>query len=141
MIPRISLMELYLIETLRAKGVEDDLILQKVQARDVTAFAPYHEQFDFRDLYALDEAGILVDVLEKGYKVKFLTYTGLVNILALKFNRREGEDYVADQFTISELNLSQEEIATLTDMLSANWSLTVEGNVVSIEPLAKPDLL
>ncbi|HZW68270.1 MAG TPA: hypothetical protein VFF20_06665 [Pseudogracilibacillus sp.] len=140
MFPRISLMELYLIETLRANGVTDDLIIERVKARDVTEFAPYHEQFDFADLYALDEAGILVEVLEKGYKVKFLTYTGLVNILELKFNKKKGEDYLADQFTISGLHLSAEEIATLGHILSDNWSLTVQEDGVTIEPLAKPSL-
>lgn len=140
MFPRISLMELYLIEILRANGVTDELILERVKARDVTAFMSYHEQFDFKDLYALDEAGILADVLEKGYKVKFLTFTGLVNILELKFNKKEGEDYVVDQFTISKLQLSAEEIATLRVILSENWSLSVQEGRVTIEPLAKPAL-
>lgn len=118
MIQKITLMELYLIETLRANDISNEEIIKQVQARTIENFKQYDEQFDFTGLYALDESGILNEVLENGYEIKFLTFTGLVNVLNLVFNKRENEDYKVKDFTISHLQLTEEATTTLTQMLS-----------------------
>lgn len=138
MVQKITLMELYLIETLRANRVSETKIIKQVQARNVEQFKQYDDRFDFTGLYALDEAGILKDVLENGYEIKFLTYTGLVNVLNLVFNKRENEDYQVDNFTISHLQLAEEATARLVQMLSNNWILSTDNNGITIKPLANP---
>lgn len=69
MVKKITLMDLYLIETWRSNGVFDVEIIRQVQARNI-------ERFNFTGLYGLDEAGILKEVLKNGYEIKFLNYTG-----------------------------------------------------------------
>lgn len=138
MVQKITLMELYLIETLRANRISETEIIRQVQARNIEQFKQYDDRFDFTGLYALDEAGILKDVLENGYEIKFLTYTGLVNVLNLVFNKRENEDYQVDNFTISHLQLAEESTARLVQMLSNNWILSTDDNGITIKPLANP---
>lgn len=138
MVQKITLMESYLIETLRTNGISEAEIMKQVQSRTVEQFKQYDNRFDFTGLYALDEAGILKDVLENGYEIKFLTYTGLVNMLELRFNKHEQKDYVAEDFTIFQLQLTKEELATLSQMLSNNWMLSSHDEGITIKPMAKP---
>lgn len=138
MINKITLMESYLIETLRANGISDEKILAKVRARKIEEFAQYDERFDFAGLFTLDEVGILENILENGYEIKFLTFTGLVNMLQLKFNKIENEHYKVENFTIVDLQLTKEEARTLEQMLSSNWSLSSENSSVTIKPIANP---
>lgn len=138
MINKITLMQSYLIETLRANGISDEKILAKVRARKIEEFAQYDERFDFAGLFTLDEVGILENILENGYEIKFLTFTGLVNMLQLKFNKIENEHYKVENFTIVDLQLTKEEARTLEQMLSSNWSLSSENSSVTIKPIANP---
>lgn len=138
MIAKISLMELYVIETLRANNIPDDEIIAQVKAKNIDSFVQYDERFDFTILYTLEEAGILETALHDGYEIKFLTFTGLVNILNLVFNKREHEDYDIANFTISRLQLSEEETITLTQMLSSNWTLSSDNSGLKIRPIVQP---
>jgi len=139
MIHHITLMELYLIETLRTNGITNEEIIKKVTNGDVESFKQLNEEFDFTELFSLAKAGLLEDILTKGYQVKFMTFTGLVNVLQLKFNKNEHEDYTVENFTITNLRLSEEEIATLTQMLSNNWVVTTTGCGIMIKPVAQPE--
>lgn len=140
MVEKITLMELYLIETLRAKGVSDAEIMSKVKARNIDDFKKYHEQFDFTGLFALEEAGKLESILENGYEVTFLTFTGLVRILDLKFNKKERQDFKVKDYTVSELQLREDESATLKQILSPNWILSMSSEGVMISPIATPKI-
>lgn len=130
-------MELYVIETLRANEITDNEIITRTKAKDINDFKRYDERFDFTVLYTLDEAGILKSALNDGYEVKFLTFTGLVNILSLMFNKRENEDYDVEDFTINRLQLSEEETATLTQILSSNWVISTDHSGVNIRSITQ----
>lgn len=136
MVHKISLMEVYVIETLRANGISDETIIQKVKEKKLDEFKQYHDRFDFTLLYELEQLGILKDVLENGYEIKFLTFTGLVNVLRLKFNKEENEDYHVENFTVLNLSLSEQETDVLKQMLSNNWRLTTIDNYVMIQPIS-----
>lgn len=136
MVHKISLMEVYVIETLRANGISDETIIQKVKEKKLDEFKHYHDRFDFTLLYELEQLGILKDVLENGYEIKFLTFTGLVNVLRLKFNKEENEDYHVENFTVLNLSLSEQETDVLKQMLSNNWRLTTIDNYVMIQPIS-----
>lgn len=133
---KISLMEAYLIETLRANNIKDEEIMQKVKEEKVDEFHHIHEKFDYTGLYALEKQGILEEVLQNGYEIKFLTFTGLVNILRIKFRREENVDYDVKDFTISNLNLSNEETENLMQIASSNWEITQTNSGVTIKPIA-----
>lgn len=130
-------MELYVIETLRANEITDNEIITRTKAKDINDFKRYDERFDFTVLYALAEAGKLKSALNDGYEVKFLTFTGLVNILSLMFNKRENEDYDVEDFTINRLQLSEEETATLTQILSSNWVISTDHSGVNIRSITQ----
>lgn len=136
MVHKISLMEVYVIETLRANGISDETIIQKVKEKKLDEFKQYYNRFDFTLLYELEQLGILKDVLENGYEIKFLTFTGLVNVLRLKFNKEENEDYHVENFTVLNLSLSEQETDVLKQMLSNNWRLTTIDNYVMIQPIS-----
>lgn len=141
MIPKITLMDLYVIETLRKNGLSDQTILEKVRNKEVESFKKYNDRFDFTVLYELEDAGVLADVFKKGYQVKFLTFTGLVNVLKLKFNREEGVDYEAEDFTITNLQLEEEELEVLKQIVSKNWIVSRNRSGVIIEPVEQPPIL
>lgn len=140
MLEKITLMELYVIETLRANGIADEAILEKAQAGEVEEFAHYNEKFDFTILSDLAKAGRLEKIITDGYEVTFLTFTGLVNILKLKYNKIEEKDFKVKDYTVSELQLADEELATLTQLLSPNWTLTKLTSGVTISPIATPQI-
>lgn len=140
MVEKITLMELYLIETVRAKGLTDEMILQKIEAEDIESFQQYDERFDFTGLLTLHESGSLERILREGYEVTFLTFTGLVNILQLKFNKIENKDYVVKDYTISQLKLTDTDRKTIEQMLSPNWSLTNNDEIVTIFPVVTPKM-
>lgn len=141
MIPKITLMDLYVIETLRKNGLSDQTILEKVRNKEVESFKKYNDRFDFTVLYELEDAGVLADVFKKGYQIKFLTFTGLVNVLKLKFNREEGVDYEAEDFTITNLQLEEEELEVLKQIVSKNWIVSRNRSGVIIEPVEQPPIL
>lgn len=130
-------MEAYLIETLRANDIKDEEILRKVKDKKVEEFKTIHEKFDFTALYALDEADILEEILRDGYEIKYLTFTGLVNLLKIKFDRHENEDYDVEDFTITNLQLDEEEAKTLSQFVSKNWQVTKLDSGIMIQPVHK----
>lgn len=141
MLPKITLMDVYVIESLRKKGVSEQTIIEKVRNHEVEAFHRYEEGFDYTVLYALEEEGILEKVLQEGYEVKFLTYTGLVNLLELLFDKKENIDYQTEDFTVYELKLEGEELEKLKQMVSKNWTVLEENGFVTIKPLYQPPTL
>lgn len=132
----ISLMEVYLIETLRKNNVTDETIIEKVRAKQVSHFQQYNDKFDFEWLYELEQRGVLEEVLEKGYQIKYLTFNGLVNLLRLKFNKEEKRDYIVENFSVKELVLPVEDKGALKRMLSNNWCLAENEGKISIQPIS-----
>lgn len=133
MVAEITLMEVYLIEILRKNNVQDDNILKKIRGRRAEEFAQYHADFDFSLLYHLDESGILEDVLQKGYRVKFLTFTGLINVLEIKFGKIEGVDFEIDNFKVKNLHMDEKDNDVLRTMLSRNWDMKVLPDGILIQ--------
>src|SRR5699024_2705696 len=101
----ITLMDAYAIENLRSYGYSNDQILSKVQANDIEEFKKVKENLDFSLLIGMDESIGLKTLLEDGYKVKFLTFNGLKNLIKLKFGKIAEEDDQVDEFKLSGLKL------------------------------------
>ncbi|WP_156289475.1 hypothetical protein [Oceanobacillus salinisoli] len=124
-IPKISLMEAYMIETLRSKGVTDQ---ELIEGEDISAWNRLHESFDFQDLLRLREKDPIAfqTMVEEGYQVKFVTFNGLKNLLKLKFNKMDEVDYQTTESGIRGLYLNTEERHQLTSLLSKNWTVHEE---------------
>src|SRR5699024_7974168 len=98
-----------------------------------SSFAYVHDTFDFTLLHEL--ADEIDAILDEGYEVSFLTFKGLYSLLELKFNKEKDVDYDVEEFTISRLQLTEAEITTLKQLVSANWEIEIKEDGVTIAPV------
>lgn len=122
---KISLMEAYLIETLRNNGVSNEEIVSKLRTGNVEVWQELHEHFDFNELLPLATRDIdrFKEMLDQGYQVKFVTFNGLKNLLRMRFGKEQDEDYELMEKGIHNLVLEQGQLETVKQMLSGNWVL------------------
>lgn len=130
----ITLMEAYAIETLRGNGVDNDTIIKNIKANELEDFKAIKENMDFDALVELSKNADFDSIVKDGYKVKFLTFNGLKNLIKMKFGKFADEDYQVDEFTISGLDLDESQIKDLTNVLSSNWRLSEEAGGVTVQP-------
>ncbi|MEK0291542.1 hypothetical protein P5F77_13865 [Caldifermentibacillus hisashii] len=122
---KISLMDAYMLETLRRKGITNQQLLTE---KDFKVWNYLHESFDFSHLQSLREKDptAFQTVVEEVYQVKFVTFKGLINLLKLKFQKVEEQDYQTTERGIRGLYLNDEERHQLTNLLSKNWTIQEE---------------
>lgn len=122
---KISLMDAYMLETLRREGITNQQLLTE---KDFKVWNYLHESFDFSHLQSLREKDptAFQTVVEEGYQVKFVTFKGLINLLKLKFQKVEEQDYQTTERGIRGLHLNDEERYQLTNLLSKNWTIQEE---------------
>lgn len=130
----ITLMEAYAVETLRSNGISNEKIINNVKANDLEEFKAVKENMDFDALVALNESADFESIINDGYKVKFLTFNGLKNLIKMKFGKFANEDYQLEEFVISGLELSEQQKKDLENMLSANWTLEDQPSGVTVKP-------
>jgi hypothetical protein len=122
---KISLMDAYMIETLRSKGVTDEELIEQ---KGIEVWNRLHDSFDFHDLIRLREKDPVAfqTIIEDGYQVKFVTFNGLKNLLKLKFNRMDEIDYQTTEKGVRGLYLNMEACNQLKTLLSKNWTVKEE---------------
>lgn len=130
----ITLMEAYAIETLRGNGVDNDTIIKNIKNNDLEDFKKIKENMDFDALVDLSKEADFDSIVKDGYKVKFLTFNGLKNLIKMKFGKFADEDYQVDEFTISGLELEKPQVEELRNVLSNNWLLSEEAGGVTVKP-------
>ena len=130
----ITLMEAYAIETLRGNGISNDKIIENIKANDLEEFKAVKENMDFEALVELGKNADFESIVNDGYKVKFLTFNGLKNLIKMKFGKFADEDYQVDEFVISGLELDENQQKDLENILSANWTLESEAGGVTVKP-------
>lgn len=135
LVHKITLMDAYVIETIRSKGISNEEIISKTKNEAVTDFEKFHDSFDFTILYELFSRGVLEEVLENGYKVTFLTFPGLINLLKLKFEKVENIDFIVNEYMISKLILNKKEEQDLRTFLSVNWLIEQREDGFIIMPV------
>lgn len=130
----ITLMEAYAIETLKGNGVDNETIVNNIKAGEIEDFKAIKENMDFDALVELSKNADFDSIINDGYKVKFLTFNGLKNLIKMKFGKFADEDYQVDEFTISGLELGKDQVTDLENVLSANWVLSNEPGGVTVKP-------
>ncbi len=133
---KISLMETYIIETLRNDGVTNSELLELNEA-SIKRWSEKYESFDFTLLETLsNNQKAFHSIVEDGYTIKFLTLNGLVNVLRLKFAKHPEYDFVTLEQGIGNLQLTEDEKSILMQLLSPNWTITSTDNKgqISIQP-------
>lgn len=128
-VPRITLMEAYLIETIRNSGESDDAIIGKVTNKNITAWIALHDHFDFSILIDLqkEDKATFEKIIRCGYQVKFLTFNGLQNLLKLKFNKHPERDFHVTEKGVEALKMSEVEVNVLGQLVSTNWRVEVSA--------------
>lgn len=129
---QITLMEAYIIETLKMKGIKNEEIIKAVKEKQVADFENINDTFDYTILYSLRDN--LPDILHKGYQIKFITMPGLMNLLKMKHNKVKDRDYKQEDTALLQLNLTAEEASSIKSWLSPNWTLHRENSTYSIIP-------
>ncbi|MBS4197802.1 hypothetical protein [Lederbergia citri] len=129
---KISLPIAIMLETLRDNGVTDEQIITQIDKKDVSPWQKVDTTFDFQELINLSTNSEFESILTNGYSVKFMTINGLKNLLRLKFNKIQDQDYQQNEKGITDLILTEQELSTLRQMLSKNCVLHV-GNKISID--------
>jgi len=132
---KVTLMEAYVIETIRHAGFTNKEMMIKIENRQLDDFQKLDESLDFTVLYSLVENNWLKSILEDGYTITFLTFPGLINLLKLKYNKHRDKDFDVSDFVISKLQLNKEQMADLETWLSANWKIKKEKEGIGIKPV------
>lgn len=132
--PKISQMEAYMIETLRANGIINEEIIQAVKEKDVSSWKQIHEEFDFEQLITLAEKDFTAfeKVIKEGYTIKFVTVGGLEKLLRLRFGKEPNEDYQKYQTGVKGVALDGSSLQELKQMLSLNWKVDEGTQGVSV---------
>lgn len=130
---KITLMDAYMIETLRNHNLSDDELLTRLEKKDVAFFESLKSNFDFNELLKLYEQDPITfkSILLDGYSVKFITFKGLQNLLKIKFDKIDERDYKLLDNGISHLTIEETAYPILKQMLSKNWvvqNLTEENS-------------
>lgn len=112
-------MEAVLLESLRSNGVSNQELLNNLDGRSwEETFSTEYEAL--LNIYSQDKQQF-IELLENGYSVKFITFNGLKNLLKMKFNKLEEQDYKIVDNTFELLELNPQQLSTLKQLLSINW--------------------
>ena len=125
----ISLMEAYIIETLKGYGISADEVEKRIAERTL---GEWQEQFkyDFSLLEKMDP-DTLRTAFTGDYRIKFVTINGLKNLLRMRFDI---QDIYYKEVENGLVNLSIDETIEMKirSMLSSNWTVTRSGDDISI---------
>lgn len=120
---KISLMDAYMIESLRSNGISNDELITSLEKKDISDWESINSKYDFTELIKLYERdnNEFTTVIQDGYTVKFLTMNGLKNLLQMKFNKVAEQDYQVTDTGIQHLVIDAQSMPALKQLLSANW--------------------
>lgn len=132
----ISQMEMYIIETLRTHGLSDAEIFEKAKNKEEESLNHISSNFDYQLLFSLYEKDpkIFRKILEKGYRVKFLTLRGLYSLLSMKFSIEENQ-FVSLENGLKNLEINEETLQKIEVILSPNWCVkhTKDGYQITLK--------
>ncbi|WP_342599997.1 hypothetical protein MHB48_02510 [Psychrobacillus sp. FSL H8-0483] len=120
---KISMMDAFLIETLRSNGVSNDEILTKLEQNDLRTWENEYPNNRFSALITLfeEDQTKFKSILLDGYSVKFITMNGLKNLLKLKYDKIADRDYQLHENGIDCLDIDEQQLLSLNQLLSMNW--------------------
>jgi hypothetical protein len=136
---RLTLWNAYLVETLRANGMDNSTLLEALKKKDVQAIHHFDESFNYQELIEAYQANpsTLIDAIENSYTVTYLTINGLRNLLRLKFGFVEGEDYTLSDTQIDNLVVNPQQLEEIITLVGSVWYvqesvIDEESHVLSI---------
>ena len=129
----ITLMEAYIIENLRKNGVSDEEIV-RVDDKLIDEWKALDDRYDYTLFKKLKEdmGDRFPAIVREGYRVKFLTINGLINLIELKIGKKRDVDFTVHEDGVSGLKVNEEELKVIEQILSLNWQVQKEGERISI---------
>ncbi|MGG0670315.1 hypothetical protein ABE073_17520 [Lederbergia citrisecunda] len=123
---KVTLMEAYMIETLRSNGISNEELLTQLEQGDSSSWVRINPNYSYGDLISLyqQDKNAFTSILTEGYQVKFITIRGLQGLLELKFKKTAGKDYTLTDEGMKQLKVDEGELETLKQFLSQNWTIT-----------------
>lgn len=122
---KITLMDAYVIETLRSKGMSNEQLIMELEQKNLDALKNINPNYDYHDLVTLYEQdkSAFTSILTDGYEVKFVTMGGLKGLLELKFDKIADRDYTLTDKGIEHLEMEEHQLHVLNQLLSRNWTI------------------
>ncbi|WP_342513161.1 hypothetical protein MKY34_21595 [Sporosarcina sp. FSL K6-1522] len=122
---KITMMDAYLIETLRSNGISNADLLAQLANNTTESWTAIDDTFDSAALLTLytQDPSAFSAILADGYNVKFMTINGLRNLLRMRFDKVETRDYQLTDSGIIQLTFDMQQLPTLQQMLSKNWAI------------------
>ncbi|HEY9571133.1 MAG TPA: hypothetical protein VIR26_09055 [Metalysinibacillus sp.] len=119
----INLLQAYELLALQEE-LSNEEILQQVKDQQTGEWATLISEWPMEELakLATDEVAF-THALAGDYKISYITMPGLLNLLAKRFGLQSGTDFSVTDSTITALQLTEEQQAQVSQMLSSNWQL------------------
>jgi hypothetical protein len=139
---KLSQRDALMIEVLRANGISDQDLLQRLKQGDIQSFQDIGGgDFDYAELlsFAQENWEVLEQAVLHGYEIKFNTISGIRYLLKVKFNKHPDTDYQNRGDHLDQLALTKDEFAALRSVLSRYWSIAEQANGGYKIELVKPD--
>ncbi|MEC1177079.1 hypothetical protein P9B03_01165 [Metasolibacillus meyeri] len=126
----ISLMEAYLIESLR-QNYSYEQVAAQLENKDLSLFAEMKSDFSLlQQLFDTDKE-LFKEAYTTGYQVKFLTINGLKNILRMRFGIDEHQ-YELQEFGAYNVPANEETAKAIAALISSNWKIERNGETINI---------
>ncbi|MCM3549727.1 Uncharacterised protein [Niallia circulans] len=129
-LPALSQWEAFMVETLLAKGMERQTLINLLKAKDAETLNNFDDTFDYHELITAAETALdnLTQAVQVGYTIKFVSKFGIKRLLGLKYGLEEGIDYQMADDRFDNLTLTAPQLAEFKAMLSPNWKVFNEIN-------------
>lgn len=146
---KLALNHALMLEMIRAKGFSNPTIVALLSKKNVELLESIGEGIPswttLVDYYHMNQDKFHM-ALREGYEISFLTKGALKSLLAIKFEMKEGVDFVDTGEFLDKVKFSSDNLQALREVISKNWSIVVleedseqDRIVVKIELTYKPN--
>ncbi|MFZ7944065.1 MULTISPECIES: hypothetical protein [Bacillaceae] len=145
---KLALNYALMLEMMKAKGHNQESIVALLdEGKDETLEKIGEGIPDWKTLvdFYQSEKSKVVQALQEGYEISFLTKGALKSLLSIKFNMKEGVDFVDTGVFLDCVKMTTEHLQILRDVMAKNWSIVMveeeheqEIHVVKIELTHQP---
>lgn len=128
----ISLMEAYMIETLKAHPYTYEEVVAKLEVNEIDEFKQDYA-YDFsllEELYKNNKA-LFEEAFTRRYQVKYVTIKGVTELLRMKFGIEEGS-FIEIENGVTNLVADELVEQEMRYVLSTNWKVSRDGEAISI---------
>lgn len=115
------------LEMLRAKGysnTEMAEIVERNNEAELKELVDREVNWEGFITYSQDHLETLLSAIKEGYQFSFITFGGVQNLLAIKFNKVKGADYDTIESTFQNLTLSPEEFQSFRFLVPNHWEMS-----------------